>query len=87
MLARLGHDPVGLMSVLRGQVAMPLQYLFRREQLFTISGAVRRDLRGSRAVDPRLTEMVFDLFPARTGGFQILFCIALDLGLPVLAAL
>jgi hypothetical protein len=53
----------------------------------TISGAVRRDLRGSRAVDPRLTEMVFDLFPARTGGFQILLCIALDLGLPVLAAL
>jgi hypothetical protein len=68
MLARLGHDPVGLMSVLRVQIAMPLQYLFRREQLFTISGAVRRDLRGSRAVDPRLTEMVFDLFPARTGG-------------------
>jgi hypothetical protein len=29
-LPRLGHNAVGLMSILRGQIPMPLQYLFRR---------------------------------------------------------
>jgi hypothetical protein len=67
MLARLGYDPVGLMPVLCGQLAMPLQYLFRREQFLAVSGAVRRDLRGSRSIDSRLTEMIFDLFAPRAG--------------------
>src|ERR1700679_729343 len=29
MLPRFGHNPVGLMSILRGQFAVPLQHLFR----------------------------------------------------------
>jgi hypothetical protein len=64
ILAGLGYDPVGLMSILRGQLAMPLQYFFRGEQLFAIAGAMGRDLGGSRTIDPCLTKMVFDLFAA-----------------------
>jgi hypothetical protein len=30
MRPRLGHNPVGLMSILRGQLAVSLQYLSRR---------------------------------------------------------
>jgi hypothetical protein len=65
MLSRLTYDPVGLMSMLRRQLAMPLQDFFRREQLLAVSGAVRRYLSGSRAVDSRFSEMVLDLFAAR----------------------
>jgi hypothetical protein len=65
MLARLSYDPVGLMSMLRRQLTMPLQDFFRREQLLAVSGAVRRYLSGSRTVDSRFPEMVLDLFAAR----------------------
>jgi hypothetical protein len=65
ILAGLGYDLVGLISMLRRQLAMPLQDFFGREQFLAVSGAVCRDLRSSRAVDPRFTEMVFDLFAAR----------------------
>lgn len=61
----LGDHAVRLVAVLRGQLAVPLQHLFRRQQLFLVPGPVRRHLRSSRAVDALLTEMVFDLFAAR----------------------
>jgi hypothetical protein len=65
ILSRLSYDPVGLMSMLCGQLTMPLQYFLGRKEFFTISGAVCSDLRSSRAIEARLTEMVFDLFAAR----------------------
>ncbi len=87
MFARLCDDAVGLMPILRGQLAVPLQDFLRRQQFLAVARMVGRDLRRRGSVDSLLPEMVFDLFPARAGRLQILLRISLDFRLSMLAAL
>ncbi len=50
---RMRHHPIGLVAVLGRQLAMPVQHLGRRLDLFGIAGPVRRHLGspGSLAAD------------------------------------
>src|SRR5208282_6122655 len=87
VLPRLRYDPVRLMAILRGQFMMPPQNFFRRQQFLAIACVVSGDLSRCRSVDALLPQMIFDLFPARAGGLQILLRVAPDFRLSMLAAL
>ncbi len=79
------HHPIRLVAVLGGQLAMPVQHLCRRLQLFGIAGPVRCDLSRSRSLAADLLEMRLDLLSAWARCLEVLPGIALDLRLAVLA--
>ena len=81
------HHPIGLMAVLRGKFAVPVQYFCRRLQLLRVAGSMSGDLGRSRSLAPNLRQMLFDLATARARRFKILLGVALDLRLAMLAAL
>src|SRR5215469_6537453 len=83
VLASVGHDPIGLMSVLCCQFAVSLQYLSLGQEFLPIPGVVGSDLRCRCAVDSLFAQMVLNLFPSWTGRFQVLFGVAADFRLPM----
>src|SRR3974390_3694557 len=87
VLASVGHDPISLISVLCCQFAVPLQHLSLGQEFLPIPRVVGSDLRCRSTIDSLFAQMVFDLFPSRTGRLQILFGVATDLRLPMLPAL
>ena len=52
MLPGLRDDSVRLMAVLRGQIAVPLQHFFGRQQFLAVARMMRGDLRRRRSVNP-----------------------------------
>ncbi len=82
-----GHHPIGLVAVLGGKLAVPVQHLGRRLQLFRVAGPVRRDLGRPRSLSADLLEVLLNLPAPGTRRLKVIRSIALDLRLTVLAAL
>jgi hypothetical protein len=71
--AGLRNDAIRLVTILRGQIPMPLQDLFGRQQFFAIARPVRGDLSRRCAIKALLPFVILDLLPAEARGFEILF--------------
>ena len=82
---RSRHNPIRLVAMLRCEIAMPVQHLGRRLQLFRIASSVGRNLGRSRAFAADLLQMRLDLLPAWARCLEILLGVALDLRLAMLA--
>jgi hypothetical protein len=76
-----------MMDADSGFVPLSLQDFSRRQQFLAVARMVGRDLRCRGSVDSLFPEMVFDLFPPRTGSLEIFFRVASNFRLPMLAAL
>jgi hypothetical protein len=87
VLASLGHDLIGLISVLCCQLTVLPQYLALGQEFLLIPRAVGSDLRGRCAIDSLFPQMVLNLFSSRTGRLEILFGVPADFRLAMLAAL
>ena len=64
VLASMGHDPIGLMSVLCCQLTVPPQYLALGQEFLLIPRVVGSDLRCRCTIDSLLAQMVLNLFPS-----------------------
>ncbi len=73
-----GHDSVGLIAVLIGNLSVRGKDSVGRQDLLSIAGVVRRDLRGLRPGETAAATGLFDLLAARAGGIKILLRVAFD---------
>ena len=86
-LPRFGHDFVGLIAELGGNLPMRRHHLGGREDLLAVAGVVRGNLRGLRTAESAPCDSLDDLLAARAGGVKVLLRVAFDLRCAALARL
>ena len=81
------NDLCRLLPRLVGEILVPLLHLLMRDVQLGFARLVRRDLRRRGALSIRFGEVVFNLLTTGAGCFEVLPCVAADLGLAAAPAL